>query len=100
MRAALAIVALMLSGCAGSNVYVRSLEQSGDIRLATAPPGSGADYVVTVRNDNKVTRDQLALTLLQDQCPTGRVVGETSIRTGTALLGPTVIYELSVKCGG
>lgn len=65
------------------------------------------DFIVSIRNikdigynpDNPDTRNGTALLALKEQCPTGRVVGETVINTGTFGLGqPARTYAIRVKC--
>jgi hypothetical protein len=49
--------------------------------------------------DNKATRDAAALRVLAEQCPNGRIVDETVIKTGRFLTGrPARTYAIHVKC--
>ena len=99
--------AVILAGCADSQPYMRTLKQSNALRVDPANT-LGADYVVSLRNlkdvgydpDDKADRDRVALAALRDQCPAGRIVGETVINTGTYLLGnPSRTYALRIKYG-
>jgi len=103
---ALLFVVAALAGCAGSQTHLRTLEQVNALSVAPAQSPTH-DYVVSIRNvkdpgydpDNKPTRDATALAALKTQCPSGRIVGETVIDTGTYLLGnPARTYAIQVKC--
>ncbi len=103
---AAAIVAVGLTGCAGTDAQIRMLEQDNAVRVEPATTAD-ANYVVSVRNlvdidynlDDKPTREDLALRMLRTQCPDGRIAGETVIDTGTYLLGrPARTYAIRVKC--
>lgn len=85
---------------------MRALESGGAIRVEPSNV-AGADYVVHLRNtvdfgynpDDKANRDKFALQMLQKQCPTGRIVKETSVETGTYALGRVArTYFVYVKC--
>ncbi len=107
MRAVFATVAVLaLIGCAGSQSHLRILE-SGNAISVTPSSAPGHDFVVSIRNvkdfgydpDDKATRDTTALQMLREQCPAGRVVGETVVNTGTFALGnPARNYLVQVKC--
>lgn len=101
------VFALGLCGCAGSQSHLRMLEKDNALNVQPAPPGVPYDFVVSIRNvkdfgydpDNKATRDATALQALQDQCPSGRIIGETAINTGQYALGnSSKTYSLQVKC--
>lgn len=96
----------MLSACAGTQSHLRILEKDNALRVDPSQ-NPNYDYVVSLRNvkdigydpDNKATRDSTALSALSAQCPSGRVVGETVISTGTYLLGnASRTYAIQVKC--
>lgn len=83
------------------------LQTNGAMSVQPAPPGASYDYVVSLRNlrdpgfnpDDKTTREATALSTLKNQCPTGSVVGETIINTGTYATGrSSLIYAMQVKC--
>jgi hypothetical protein len=104
--ALLTLTGLGISGCAGTQSHLRTLEQIN--ALSVAPASSPThDFVVSIRNvkdpgydpDNKATRDATALSALKTQCPAGRIVGETVVDTGTYALGnPARTYMVQVKC--
>lgn len=100
------LVASSLAGCAGTNVGNQSMLANGSLSVQPSQ-GQSYDFVVSLRNvkdfgfdpDDKATRDRTALMVVKDQCPGGRVVGETVINTGTYLLGnPARTYAMQVKC--
>lgn len=100
------VTALALIGCAGSQSHLRILESGNAISVSPASVPSH-DFVVSIRNvkdfgydpDDKATRDTTALQMLREQCPAGRVVGETVVNTGTYALGnPSRTYLVQVKC--
>lgn len=102
-----ASVAVLLAACTpGTQGYIRNMEGHGNLRVEPSNQ-PGYDYAVYVRNvldigynpSDKATRDQTALQMLQTQCPTGSVVGETIINTGEWLGGrQSLTYIVQVKC--
>lgn len=99
----LALIAI-LPGCAGSQPHFRALEMYGDIGVTP----SGSDYIVSIKNkrdvdynmEDRKNRHQLAVQYMSAQCPRGAsVIDETSITTGTYLLGnPAKTYAVRVRC--
>jgi len=108
-RLPIALVAtLFVAGCAGSQTHLRLLEAEGALKVAPASV-PGHDFDVSIRNvidvgydsDDAATRSRTALQLLESQCPSGAVVGETTINTGAYLLGrPSNTYVVQIKCDG
>lgn len=95
-----------LSACAGSQSYLRILENEGAISVAPAF-ADDHDYVVSIRNvldfgydpDDKATRDRTALQFMSAQCPRARIVGENVIATGAWLGGrPSRTYQIRIRC--
>lgn len=106
---ALAAAAVLLGGCAGTDAHTRLLEKDGAVRVDAAGPGLPYEFVVSIRNvkdagydpDVPEIRNGQALRMLRDQCPAGRVVGETVISTGEYVLGnPARTYAVQVRCRG
>lgn len=96
-------ISLLLSSCQGQ---MRILEAGGNIRVEPSTI-AGSDYAVHLRNvvdfgydpDDKANRDKFALTYLKNQCPTAKIVNETTIETGTYATGrPSRVYTVYVKC--
>ncbi len=101
-----ALVMLLSVTLAGCQTQMRMWESSGDLRVEPAN-AADADYVVTMRNtldfgynpDDKTNRNHVALNYLKTQCPSGRVVRESMIQTGTYGMGrPARTYSVYVKC--
>lgn len=100
-------LALPLAACTpGTQGYIRNMESHGHLRVEPAY-SSDYDYNVHVRNvldigydpSDKATRDRTALQMLENQCPTGSVVGETVINTGEWMGGrPSETYILHIRC--
>lgn len=98
---------LVLTGCgAGSETNVRLMEAHNQIRIDPVKSPTH-DYVVHVMNvvdlaydpDDKAQRDLAALTALRAQCPTARIVGESTIERGNYLgLRQLRTYVIQVKC--
>lgn len=107
MKIKVLVAILFGSAClAGCQTQMRMLETSGDLR---AEPSNiaGSDYVVQLRNtldfgynpDDDENRHKIALALLKTQCPSGRVVNEKMIATGTYGIGrQSRVYYVYVKC--
>jgi hypothetical protein len=102
-RLGLALTLIALSGC---QTQMRMLETSGDLRVEPSTV-SGSDYVVHLRNtvdfgfnpDDEANRHRTTLNLLKSQCPSGKVVKDTVINTGTYGFGkPARLYSVYVKC--
>ncbi|WEO73822.1 hypothetical protein [Agrobacterium vitis] len=98
-------LAVLLSSCQSQ---MRVLEAGGDIRVEPSTI-AGSDYAVHLRNtidfgydpDVKANREKFALGILKKQCPTGKIVNENVIVTGTYLSGsPSRVYTVYVKCNG
>ncbi len=94
---------LSLAGCI-TQEELRSTNQLS-IRKSEAP---GRDYIVSMRNlvaaghdpDDQSYRHKTALEFAAPSCPNGRVVGDSSIRTGTYLTGRAdLTYEVAIRCG-
>jgi hypothetical protein len=106
-RSAMTILLLMLlSACSTSSLYHRTLEQSNALRVDPIL-SRDADYVVSLRNvkdigydpDDPYTRQEVALSVLREQCPNGAIAGESIINTGSYLLNnPARTYAVRVKC--
>lgn len=85
---------------------MRNMESNNNISVA--PSGNhDFDYIVTVKNvldigydpSVKAVRDEAALKMVRSQCQTARVVGETSMQTGTWMGGrPAISYFVQVDC--
>lgn len=102
-RLFLSVGLLLLAGCQSQ---MRMLESSGDIR-AEPSTVAGSDYVVHLRNtldfgynpDDKANRQKTALALMKTQCPSGRIVKESVLNTGTYGFGrPSRVYSIYIKC--
>ena len=101
------ILVVLIAGCTpGTQGYLRNMESYGNLRVQPSTVATH-DYDVYVRNvldigydpSDKATRDRTALSMLQAQCPTGRVVGETTINTGEWMGGrQSLTYIVQVKC--
>lgn len=107
VNTAVAALALALAGCNVTDAQNRLLEKDGALRVDPAPSGQRYDFVVSLRNvkdvgydpDDRETRNGKALQVLREQCPTGRVVGETVVSTGEyALGGAARTYAVQVRC--
>lgn len=103
---AAAILAGALAGCAGTEMQIRTLEQSGQFRL-DATPGPGYDFTAEVRNvfdvdydfSKKPDRDAAALLALRAQCPAAVIVREDVIRRGEYITGrPDLTYQIRIRC--
>lgn len=106
MKLMLLAAGLGLVTLAGCTEHPRTLEAGG--ALSVLPSNrAGSDYAVQLKNtigmgwdpDNKQNRDKWALDYIKAQCPSGRIVGEDIIATGTYLTGsPARTYIVYVKC--
>lgn len=105
--AAFCSITVALSACTpGTQGYIRNMESYGNLRVEPANSAE-YDFNVYVRNvvdigynpSDKATRDRTALQMLKNQCPAGRVIGETTINTGEWLGGrESLTYIVHVKC--
>lgn len=103
---AAALVTVLAACTPGTQGYIRNMEGHGNLRVEPSNNPS-YDYAVYVRNvidigydpSDKATRDRTALQMLNTQCPTGMVVGETVVNTGEWMGGrPSMTYIVQVKC--
>jgi hypothetical protein len=107
VRVAVALLALCVSGCAGSDMHGRMLEGYGDVTV-NATPGPGYDFTVSLKNkvdfgydpDDPESRKNTALQFARHQCPEPAIVGENMVTTGKYLTGKdSRVYSVQIKCG-
>ena len=98
--------AAAVSGCAGTQHYVRVLESDGTVRV-DIPDDKSYDYKVLIQNKvdigwdggNKDDRLKTVQLMFGDRCRGLKVVDETPIEKGTYLGGrAAVTWVMKVKC--
>lgn len=91
MKVVVLVTVLVLGGC---QTQMRMIENDG--ALSVEPTNDkGANYIVKMRNqvdfgfnpDDRASRHEWALRYTNVQCPSGRIVSESSIETGTYATG-------------
>ena len=97
---------LFLVGCAGTQFFLRSLENSGSLRTEISEDPS-YDYKVTVKNvvdfnfngDAQEDRQKLLESMFHNQCSSVSIIDESKVQTGTYIDGrPTNFWTMKVKC--
>lgn len=100
------LLTTLITGCAGTQFFLRQLETSNALR--TEPSDSPSyDYKVTVKNvidfnfdgDKREDRQKLLEDMFLGQCKSVEILDETKIQTGTYGTGrPTNYWTMKVKC--
>lgn len=108
MRKLVLVLPVVLAGCVGSDAQRSVLQMHGQLSIEPAQ-AADHDYVVKVGNvgdigynpDDYATRERVALSAMQSQCPNAKIAGETEITHGTVPLQgkPAKTYFMRVKCG-
>jgi hypothetical protein len=106
ITAGVAMLALALGACAGTPTELALLSLGGDVRAEAAPPGSGYDYIVYIRNvvdfayDLEVRSDryEVALLAVEEECPSAEVVAESFVQHRMYFDRPIRTYSVAVRC--
>ena len=102
----LILASSLISGCAGTQSYLRGLESSGTIRVDLADDTS-YDYKVLIENridfgwdgGNKEDRLKTVKLMFGGRCSEVKVIEENPIEKGTYLMGkPAITWVMKVKC--
>ncbi|WP_026610723.1 hypothetical protein [Methylocaldum szegediense] len=106
MKLILSLTLLLLTGCAGTKMYVAASEAHGILRV-DPPDDSSYDYKFLIKNAHDIgwdgnkeeDRREMIATKLDGACRSFEVIDQKPFKTGTYMFGDDAItWIMKVKC--